>query len=138
MFRYLNNSSDDMLYYPLISTILLGARIKWDTNYINEKLKNKERKFHRFFKILILTSLFMMLIAIFLFNNMLLVNKNGESVSVKESAYIFFNVDDLKKLNDGFIWTWNFYKVHGLEKLTSYLFYHETKISQINAYKVGN
>ena len=98
------NSKEDVFYYPLISTILLGARIKWDKTYLEQKMKNKQKLSARVVKIIILTSFFMLAIGLFSWNNLLTVTKDGETVSLKESAFLFFNCDELVKLKSGLKW----------------------------------
>ncbi len=130
------NSTEDVFYYPLVSTILLGARIKWDETYLDRKNSENQKLSGRVLKIFILTSFFMVLIGLFTWNNLITVTKDGEAVSLKESAFLFFNGDEILKLRNGLKWVWDFYDAHGFTKLIEFMFYIDPGKNKNSAYNV--
>lgn len=130
----LNESEENKLYYPLLATFLLNWNIRWDKNYLAKKKLKKEKLPKRIFKYVLLTGLFLTLICVFSWNNLMITSKDGTKLTLKETATKYFNSDRFKEIKHLFSVLWNFYKAHGFWKLIDHIIYDGDGQNISNAY----
>ncbi len=122
---------------PIAATFYLNWNISWDKEYISKKKANTDRFSKRLVKFLALISLFMLLFGVFCWHNVKVTGKNGETLTLKESATVFFESDQFKVLRETLTQVWNFYKAHGLWKTIEQLFYNGDSGAVSRAYGVS-
>ena len=133
-FSKLSDSSESKLYYPLLATFFLNWNIRWDKKYIVKKKFKKEKLPKRIFKYVLLTGLFLALVCVFSWNNLMITNKDGTKLTLKETATKYFSSDKFKEIKNLFSVLWNFYKAHGFWKFIDHMIYDGDGEHISNAY----
>ncbi len=128
--------SESLMYLtsPLLTTFIFNWNLSWEKKFINKK---KDKLLKRSVKFIILSSLFILLFGIFCWNNVKLNGKNGETLTLKESATAFIESEQFKQISEAVIQLYNFYKVNGFWKTIDQLFYNGDSGAISRAYEVS-